>query len=254
MKDFLKKVLSRALIIKLRIIRRALRTTYHKNNLNKLAQIFGSDKWGKHFYTPHYAFHFREFRKKKINLLEIGAGGYENPHIGGSSLRMWKKFFPCAKIFSIDIYDKSPLQENRIRIFKGSQVDEAFLNRVVNEIGVIDIIVDDGSHMNEHVIESFKLLFPKLADHGIYVVEDLQTSYWEDFGGDSYDLNNPKTSMNFFKRLTDSLNYQEFRNPGYRQNYFDGKIVSMHFYHNMVFICKGDNLEKQYGKGRAELF
>ena len=181
---------------------------------------------------------------ERINLLEIGVGGYENPHLGGKSLRMWKKYFPFGNIFSIDIYDKSSLQENRIKIFKGNQIDKDFLNKVTDKIGGIDIIIDDGSHINEHVIGTFNILFPKLKDKGIYVIEDTQTSYWEDFGGNSKNLNNPKTIMNYFKSLTDALNNQKFLIPNYKQNYFDKKIVSMHFYHNMIFIYKGNNDEK----------
>lgn len=75
---------------------------------------------------------------------------------------MWKKYFPFANIYDIDIYDKSQLQESRIKIFKGSQVDEKFLNGIVNEIGELDVIIDDGSHINEHIIFTFNMLFPKL--------------------------------------------------------------------------------------------
>lgn len=113
---------------------------------------------------------------------------------------MWKKYFPFGSIYSVDIYDKSRLQESRIKIFRGGQVDKNFLEAISNEIEGIDLIIDDGSHLNDHVIESFKLLFPKLKDGGIYVVEDTQTSYWKHFGGDSENLNNPNTTMNFLKR------------------------------------------------------
>ena len=50
--------------------------------------------------------------------------------------------------------------------------------------------------------------------------------------------------LNYFKGLTDSLNNQEFTIPSYEQSYFDKKIISIHFYHNMVFIYKGNNDEK----------
>jgi hypothetical protein len=221
-----------------------VQATLAGENLNKLGAIYGADKIGPHTYTPHYASHLKKFRFKKINLLEIGVGGYGNPQDGGQSLRMWKKYFPFGHIFSIDIYDKSALQEKRITIFKGSQVDKAFLNVVCDQIGEIDVIIDDGSHINEHVIETFKMLFPRLKDGGIYIVEDMQTSYWEDFGGDSANLKNPKTMMNFFKDMVDSLNNEEFVLDGYEKSYYDKKVISMHFYHNMVFIYKGNNDEK----------
>ena len=214
------------------------------NDLDKLGKIYRTDKIGRHFYTQHYSSHFERFKSQKINLLEIGVGGYENPYKGGKSLRMWKKYLPLANIFSIDIFDKSPIQEDRIKIYKGSQVDEKFLEEVTKEIGEIDIIIDDGSHINEHVIETFKLLFPKLKDGGIYVVEDTHTSYWKDYGGDSENLDNPKTLMSFFKSLTDCLNNKEFIKPDYKQSYFDKKIISMHFYHNLILIYKGDNDEE----------
>jgi demethylmacrocin O-methyltransferase len=213
------------------------------DDLDKLGRIYGTDKIDTHFYTPHYSLHFEKFRDKPVRLLEIGVGGYEKPFSGAKSLRMWKHYFPSGNIYSIDIYDKSALQEERIRIFQGSQVDRAFLDKVCEETGELDIIIDDGSHINEHVIETFKILFPKLKDGGIYVIEDTNTSYWPEYGGDSSNLNNPLTSMNFFKKLTDCLNHKEFLIPGYQPDYFDQHIVAMHFYHNIIFIYKGSNDE-----------
>ena len=211
-------------------------------DLSALAAFYGSDKWGSHWYARHYQQHFSPLRWKKLNILEIGAGGYDDPHKGGASLRMWKRYFPKSNIYSIDIYDKSALQEERIKIFKGSQIDSEFILKVYKEIGEIDIIIDDGSHINQHVIESFAIMFPLLKSGGIYVVEDLQTSYWDNFGG-SCDLNSPKTSMHLFKCLVDSLNYEEFPDKNYKPTYFDENIISIHFYHNMVFIYKGTNKE-----------
>ena len=92
-------------------------------NLSALAQIYDTDKWGGHFYTPHYQRHFRNMRRNSVKLLEIGVGGYDDPKEGGRSLRMWKRYFPNGRIYSMDIVDKSPHEESRIRIFQGSQVD-----------------------------------------------------------------------------------------------------------------------------------
>ena len=111
------------------------------------------------------------------------------------------------------------------------------------EAGSVDIIIDDGSHQNEHVIKSFMSLFPLLSHNGIYAIEDVQTSYWPDFGGTSDDLSSKNTIMGFFKDLTDSLNYEEFIKPDYAPTYFDKHIVSIHFYHNLIIITKGINDE-----------
>ena len=222
----------------------SIRTFFTGDLLEDIGRFYKTDKVNGHSYAAPYTEQFRKYRKKKIKLLEIGVGGYENPEVGGHSLRMWKIYFPFAKIFAIDIHDKSALQEKRIKIFQGSQVDQNFLEKVLLETGDLDIIIDDGSHINEHVITSFKILFPHLKDGGTYVIEDTQTSYWRSYGGDSNDLKNPSTTMNFFKELTDCLNNKEYVKPGYKQSYFDRKIVSIHFYHNLIFIQKGDNLEE----------
>ncbi len=247
-KAFLKKKVSEARRRELRKIQRNfiqdIKALGCGSNLNKLARIYGTDKIDGHFYTQHYMTHLKKFRCKRINLLEIGVGGYDNPYKGGHSLRMWKRYFPFGKIYSMDVYDKSFLQEKRIKIYKGSQVDKDFLDKVVSEIDGLDVIIDDGSHINEHVIQTFNYLFPLLKDGGLYIIEDVQTSYWEFFGGDSRNLNNPKTMMAYFKSLTDSLNHEEFLLRDYLPNYFDKKIISMHFYHNMIFIYKGNNDEK----------
>ena len=223
------------------------------SNLSKLAIAFGTDKEDGHHYARHYQRHFAALRHRKLNVLEIGIGGYQNPRSGGQSLKMWKAYFPRSRIFGIDIYDKSFHDEPRIKTFKGSQVDEAFLAKVAEEIGPLDIVIDDGSHLNEHVIATFKILFPQLGPQGIYVVENLQTSYWDNVEGQRWggakELTAPHTSMNFFKSLVDGLNYAEFTLDDYAPSYFDQHIVSMHFYHSLAFIHKGLNDEAGYVRG-----
>jgi hypothetical protein len=240
-KNFLKRNLTDLQLKTVKKYVSFIRSFGHGNDLTKLAKIYKTDKWGDHSYTPYYMTHFSKFKYKRISLLEIGVGGDEDPKLGGASLRMWKRYFHFGNIYGIDIYDKSFHEENRIKIFKGSQIDKAFLIDVAEKIPEPDIIIDDGSHINKHVIETFKILFPVLKQGGIYVIEDIQTSYWPDYGGDSNNFENPDTIMNFFKKLTDCLNYKEFRNPGYQPTDFDKSIISIHFYHNLIFIYKGKN-------------
>uniref|UniRef100_A0A6M3KC96 Putative methyltransferase n=1 Tax=viral metagenome TaxID=1070528 RepID=A0A6M3KC96_9ZZZZ len=200
----------------------------------------GTDKAIEHTYTPIYHEHFKHLREQEIKLFEIGAGGYEQPNIGAMSLRMWKDYFPFGQIYSIDIYDKRKFQEDRIHIFKGSQTDELFLLTVIKSMGgAPDIIIDDGSHVNYHVIYSFEILFPFLKNGGIYVIEDCQTSYWPEYrGGSTY------TTMDYFTRFVHGLNWREQIKQGYEPTYYDKWIFGIHFYHNMIFIYKGDNTEE----------
>ncbi|RIA10282.1 cephalosporin hydroxylase [Flavobacteriaceae bacterium MAR_2010_72] len=217
---------------------------FYGRNLSKLAILNHTDKHkvGRHEYMKHYQMHLSRFKYKNNNLLEIGVGGYERPDRGGCSLRMWKRYFVYSNIYSIDIYDKSPQEERRIKIFKGSQNDYEFLNKVIDYIKKpIDIIIDDGSHINEHVIQSFKFLFPKLNAGGVYVVEDSQTSYREDYGGNSIDLESPSTLMNFFKKFPDYINHKEILSNNGRNSILYYDIGSIHFYHNLIFIHKKNN-------------
>ncbi len=223
----------------------------YRNDLTLLAAHFGTDKWGKHWYAQHYQRYFAPMRHRPINLLEIGVGGYEDSAEGGESLRMWKAFFSKANIVGIDICDKTQFIEKRIDIRQCDQTDAEALRRLSEEYGGFDIIVDDGSHLNPHVIQTFHILFPLLRPHGIYAVEDTQTSYWPTWGGG---IDNPSSSMAFFKRLTDGLNHIEYPNENYQPDYFDRHIVEIAFFHNLIFIRKGLNNEISNEKLlRAEL-
>ncbi|MEH2375572.1 hypothetical protein [Nostoc sp.] len=242
---------------------RKFKKLIYRNNLIKLSSLYNDAKWGEtHRFAQHYQKHFAPLRLKKLKILEIGIGGYDDPKAGGDSLRMWRSYFPNSMIYGIDIVDKKSLESNRIQIFQGSQEDKSFLEEVINKTGKMDIIIVDGSSVNEHRIKTFNILFPLLKDDGIYVEENTHISYWPSLGekwsslseksvflsnhvnvGGSIDLNASHTIMAMYKRLVDGLNYQEFLNPGYSPSYFDKHIISMHFHHNLVITYKGNNNE-----------
>ena len=242
-KKFLKTALPAPAVQGISKLQTKTKAFIFQKSLPKLASLYFTDKWNIHWYAGHYQHPFQGCRTQKLNVLEIGVGGFADPKSGGESLRMWKAYFRKSTIYGIDLYDKKAIEEDRIRTFQGSQEDAGFLRRASDEAGGFDIIVDDGSHVNCHVIETFHILFPRLKDGGIYVVEDTQSSYWPGFGGSSDDLTRADTLMNFFKGLADGLNYEEFVRAGYAPTYYDQHITSMHFYHNMIFIYKGENRE-----------
>jgi Methyltransferase domain len=214
-------------------------------SLRQIALEQGTDKEGPHSYTDAYERHLGHLRRRPITLLEIGIGGYSDPSQGGASLRMWKEYFPLGKIIGLDIADKTSLAEDRITILQGNQADRAFLERIADEHGPFDVVIDDGSHRCRHVIASFEALFPRLADDGIYVIEDLQTSYWETYGGSS-GTDRSGTSMAYLQSLVDGLNFAEFDIPGYQPTYTDRWVKAVTFYHNLAFIQRGPNLEPSH--------
>ncbi|MEV6229247.1 class I SAM-dependent methyltransferase [Saccharopolyspora shandongensis] len=228
-------------------------------NLGELSVAFGSDKWASfHWYTQHYQRHFAPLRGEPIRLLEIGIGGYQHSGCGGESLRMWQRYFPRAVVYGLDIFAKPHVRGPRIRAVQGDQNDPGFLDELGRELGPFDIVIDDGSHINEHVTTSLHALLPHVRPGGYYVIEDLQTSYWPGCGGDDADLTNASTSVGRLKELVDGLNHMEI--PG-RSNdgssYSDRNVIGLHFYHNLAVVEKGMNAEdgipafipRQYGGG-----
>lgn len=209
------------------------------DDLISLATRHKTDKWGGHRYAQHYDRHFAPLCDRPLKLLEIGIGGYGVPTAGGESLRMWRDYFPHAEIFGLDVVDKTAHDEARIRTYVGDQSDPAVLERLHRDSGGFDIVIDDGSHFCAHVVASFTTLFPLMNDGGIYAVEDLQTSYWEVFGGGSDPGNRGGSAMEYLKGLADGLNHVEYAIENYQPTIFDKLVVSIHFYHNLCFVYKG---------------
>jgi len=223
------------------------RRSRERADLKQLAVRFGADKWGVHYYTSIYDRHFGHLRDRRLRILEIGIGGYGDPRLGGASLQVWKRYFPRSLVYGIDIADKSELESQRVRTFQGDQSDVAFLGAVLDEIGPVDLVVDDGSHVCGDQIASFQFLFPRVAANGHYVVEDLETSYWPGFGGSADPRDDAATAMGYFKRLADGMNYEELLQPDYEPSYLDRNIVGLHFFHSLAILDKGANAEGSAG-------
>ena len=204
--------------------------------LDLLAALYGTDKFGEHEYTPVYDALMRASRRKPVRLLEIGVGGYAGA-LGGESLRTWAAYFRRGRITGIDLYDKTALTAGRVQVFQCSQVDAPKLTELAQAHGPFDFIIDDGSHLNAHQIETFGILWPHLNDGGVYIVEDVQTSYWPAYGGgplgsEAYG----RSCMQWFKNLADSVNLPEFLEPA--PGRLDAGIGSIAFHHNLIVLRK----------------
>ena len=203
------------------------------DELSALAEKYKTDKglWH-HGYTPHYHRHLQHLRQTAKCVLELGIGGYEYPDRGGESLRMWADYFNLAEIHGVDIHDKSGIKKRvGIHTHIGSQDDVNFLVDLVGKIGNPDVVIDDASHINSLSIRSFQILFPMLKPGGIYICEDVETSYWPEHGyGGSADITtlNENTAVNYFMRLVHKINLKECEWP----------IKSIHSYPGTVIIEK----------------
>lgn len=206
------------------------------DRLSQLMNKYGSDKGpGHHNYTPLYYKLLKGLQDSPLVFLEIGIGGYIYPDKGGESLRAWEEFFPKAVIHGIDIYDKCSIEKGRIHTHICSQNHPVQLTNLIGTIGSPDIVLDDGSHVSADIIVSFETLFPLLKKGGLYIIEDLETSYWAEhyYGNDNIDDLTIITTMNYFKRLSDSLNDTFFSYQGPK---FD--IESIAFYKGFILITK----------------
>jgi len=157
-----------------------------KTELCELATTFGTDKCNFHHYTPHYHEMFKDRRNEVRKVLEIGIGDPASmadpsgkPYQPGASLRMWRDYFPNATILGLDNNRSLLFYEERIWTRYADQGDENSIRTAILSLSGwtfgFDLIVDDGSHVPEHQVNTAKLLVPLLAPHGIYVIEDV----WE---------------------------------------------------------------------------
>ena len=169
--------------------------------LDKIAISKGTDKSSQiHNYCVKYEKWLPFNRLEPITILEIGV-------LTGESLETWREFYPNAKIVGIDITPSCKDYEDPTRnifIEIGSQDDPVFLKEVSLKYGQFDLIVDDGSHINRHVITSFIHLIDSVKPEGLYVIEDCATSYWPEWEGG---FRKEDSSIEFCKRLVDDVNF-----------------------------------------------
>ena len=196
-------------------------------------------------YFEIYEKYFIKLRLKKLNILEIGVED-------GGSIRIWKKYFPRSKIVGLDIA-KMSFSIKGVDLIQGDQSDINILKKIIKKYKYFDIIIDDGSHHSKHIIKSFKCFFNSLKNDSLYIIEDLQTSYIPRYGGSRINLKKQTTSLNFFKSLTDSINYEVNDKPFFKKSKFDGLIKYVHFYQNVVVIKKGHSKKLFYKKSNKNL-
>jgi cephalosporin hydroxylase len=192
-------------------------------------------KWAHYFDV--YDRHFSKFRNKKIVILEIGVSQ-------GGSLQMWRNYFGKeAKIYGIDIDPRcKELEEENIKILIGSQSDRNFLKEVKMQIPPIDILIDDGGHTMIQQIVSYEELFDHIKVDGVYLCEDLHTSYLIEYGGGH---KRRGTFIEYSKNFIDYLNAYHSGQKTLTVNNFTKSVNSIHYYDSIIVIEKGEK-EKPY--------
>jgi hypothetical protein len=188
-----------------------------------------TNKW--HHYLGVYDRHLGRSRDQPVRLLEIGIRE-------GGSLQMWRRYLgPRAIIHGIDVDPScAEIDDLDVTITVGSQADGAVLHDVVQKMGGLDVVIDDGSHFWSHQIATFEFLYPLLSETGVYICEDTHTSYWPGFEGQ------PPAGESFIafaKRLIDDLHvwYQLERGAADGEA-FARRTRSINIYDSMVVFEK----------------
>lgn len=183
-------------------------------------------------YFDIYDRHFSAYRKRPVTVLEFGVSH-------GGSLQMWKEYFGRkARIIGVDIDPKcATLGEKQIEIVIGDQEDRTFLSQLRDRIGPIDVVIEDGGHTMTQQINTFEEIWPGVRDGGVFLIEDLHTSYWEKYGGGN---KRPGTFIEYAKDLVDQLNAWHSKDPSTLDvDDYTRSIRGMHIYDSIIVFDKG---------------
>jgi len=200
----------------------------------QLGAIYGPTKVN-HGYMRWYGRHFDPIRHQVQRVLEIGVQT-------DRSIKMWEEYFPNAEIIGLDIDPACKAYSGgRRTVVIGDQSDESFMDSLGRTFGPFDVVIDDGSHIPDHILLGFQKLFPYLTENALYVMEDI--------GGVTGDFTG--SVHTFLKQLVDGINFWPQGAPCAFWPYvgtLEGecpilfeRIIGVSFYRWMCFIECGKN-------------
>lgn len=167
--------------------------------MNKIRELFKKSKFKSSKYDKYFKNYddlLSKFAGKNIKMIEVGIQD-------GGSLKIWQEYFgKNSEIIGVDLNPEcKKFEENNIKIFIGSQSDKFFWKGLFNKIGNVDLIIDDGGHMNDQQIITAVSCIPYINDGGMLITEDVHASYLKRF-------NNPSkySFINFVKKSIDDIN------------------------------------------------
>ena len=203
---------------------------------NKLLDYFEKNdsnlihKWMHYF--DIYDRHFSNYVGKKITVVEFGV-------FHGGSLKMWQSYFgKKARIIGVDINPEcKKFEGGNIEIYIGDQEDREFLKDLMNKIGKIDVVIEDGGHTMRQQVHTFEEVYPKVSDNGVFLIEDLHTSYWREYGGG---YKKKDTFIEYSKSVIDDINAWHSKNSDLEVSDLTRSIKGMHVYDSIIVFDKGN--------------
>lgn len=194
------------------------------------------DKWMHYFDIYHR--HLAQFRDQAVTLVEFGV-------LHGGSLQMWKRYLgPRARIVGVDVNPVcKAVEEDQVSVRIGDQGDREFLRRLVDEIGTIDIVIEDGGHYMTQQIATFEELYFRMPEYGLYIAEDVHTSYFARYGGG---VRRPGTFIEYAKALIDRMHGWHTEDPeALSVDDFTLQTAGLHFYDSVLVIERRPVTEPQ---------
>ena len=185
-------------------------------------------KWVHYF--DIYDRHFQPYRNKAVTIVEFGVSH-------GGSLQMWKHYFGNrARIVGVDINPKcASVTEPQIEVVIGDQEDRGFLRSLVSKVGSIDVLIEDGGHTMGQQIATFEELWPSIVEGGLYLAEDLHTSYRPNYGGG---LRREGTFIEYAKNLIDQQHAWHSLEDGFEVDAYTRTVRGMHVYDSIIVFDK----------------
>ena len=158
-------------------------------------------------------------RLEPLRIMEIGLGA-------SASIHTWRRYLPAAKIHTVELLlqkgcDPCSLDgvPGGVLGWGGNASDTTFLESIVNRVGMgsFDLIIDDGGHVPSGQIRSWQYLFRRaLKAGGLYVILDIETSYWSSPRAELYGApvtagrGSNGSAIEAFKALADGVNREFF--------------------------------------------
>ena len=157
-----------------------------EKDFNYLCELFNSDKGERftnqyaqpskknnqlidaHGYAKIYENYFKEIKKNKMNIIELGA------FYGNASAALYF-YFKNSFIFSADINpDMFLYRSKRIKNFYTDTSSRSSIQENLLKMDIkFDIIIEDASHMLKDQIISLFMLFKSLQSGGLFIIEEI---------------------------------------------------------------------------------
>jgi cephalosporin hydroxylase len=192
-----------------------------------------SDKW--HHYFEVYDRYFSRYESPHI--LEIG-------NADGGSLELYEKWFEGrATVHGIEIdqarVDKILSVHPEWDVVCGDATDPDFMEMYFwARDWRPDIVIEDASHAHGDQADLIDIIFPRMAEGGVYICEDIHTSFIP-----GYEQPGREVFAHYAARLTSFV--QEFHWPNNDRSWlsatdFGRNLYCMSFYDSMVVLEKRD--------------